>query len=164
MVVSTSGDAFASRFGAITGALRESDSEPYFIPPKFNVVREGDAHMEARFFWFMIEDRAAFQGGTHNYAEFMQFVNNPQASAGPSVRGPPGAGPAGVMPPNSGMPPNRPPGAMPPQSMPPQNLGQGMPPQQHQGIGMPPHMQQQQGMGMPPTTQQCWPNLCGILR
>lgn len=91
--VATSGDPFASRFGAIVRALREDVEGPAASNPRINVIREGDAHMEARFYWFLIEDRAHFQGGTYSYSEFMQFVQNPNASSGAppgGPRGPPG--------------------------------------------------------------------------
>jgi protein transport protein SEC24 len=86
--VNASGDDFSNRVGTIMMALREEDGDPYVISPKIDIVREGDHHMEARFFWNLIEDRASFQGGTYSYAEFMEFVNNPQAGAPP----PPGPG------------------------------------------------------------------------
>ena len=80
-------------------ALREDDADPFVISPKLNIIREGDARMEARFFWYLVEDRASFQGGTYSYAEFMEFVNNPGAAGGMG-RGPPHAPQQGM-----GMPP-----------------------------------------------------------
>jgi protein transport protein SEC24 len=117
--VLTSGDDFTNRFNAVAEALRERDGETFVITPKVNIVREGDAHMEARFFWNLIEDRASFQGGTHSYGEFMQFVNNP--SSGPTGAPPPPApgGQRGMPPPappgmGRGSAPPGPPGGMPP--------------------------------------------------
>jgi len=69
--VLTSGDPLASRFGAIVDALRDENDAA--ISPKILIVREGDQQMESRFFWFMVEDRASFQGGTFSYADFMQY-------------------------------------------------------------------------------------------
>ena len=68
----TSGDAFASRFGAIADAMRD-DGDEHPVAPKIHIVREGDQQMESRFFWFLVEDRASFQGGTFSYADFMNF-------------------------------------------------------------------------------------------
>ena len=100
VTANTTGDDFAQRFGSVLLALREEEGDPYVISPKLDVVREGDQHMEARFFWSLIEDRASFQGGTYNYSEFMEFIKNPQAGGGappapaPGMRqGPPGGGP-----------------------------------------------------------------------
>lgn len=175
--VLTSGDPFASRFGAITEALRQEESSPYTVSPKINIVREGDTFMEARFYWFLIEDRASFQGGTHSYPEFMQFVNDPNASSGarPPPPGPGGPGghmmgpgpPGGAMgrgppPPPGGMgrgpPPPGPPapphgGGMPPPQQPPHGMGMGAPPppqQQPQYGGPPPPQQPQYGAPPPP--------------
>jgi hypothetical protein len=94
-----SGDPFASRLGAIVEALREDVDGSLPVAPKINVVREGDTQMEFRFYWFLIEDRASFQGGTFSYEEFMHFVNNPTGPGAPAgtmgaPRGPPG-GPMG---------------------------------------------------------------------
>lgn len=135
--VLTSGDPLASRLGAIIDALRD-EGDQFVISPKIHVVREGDQHMESRFFWFLVEDRASFQGGTFSYADFMQFVNNPNQGGTPG--GAPRA-PGGAMPPGGRGPPG-PPGqpGMPPPGQP------GMPtaPGQH-GMGMAPP-----GRGMPP--------------
>jgi protein transport protein SEC24 len=38
------------------------------------LVREGDPASEARFFRYLVEDRASFQGGTYSYGEFMALV------------------------------------------------------------------------------------------
>ena len=100
--VNLTGDDFANRFGAIAMGLRELEGESHVISPKIEIVREGDPHVEARFFWSLIEDRASFQGGTYNYAEFMDFIKNPQSAGGPPPApvmtqghqgGPPGRGP-----------------------------------------------------------------------
>ena len=133
----TSGDSLANRFGAIVHALREDVADPFVIGSKINVIREGDAYMEPRFFWFMVEDRASFQGGTHSYEEFMEFVNNPNASSGPPGPGGPPGMPAG-RPPPPGMPGRAPP--------PPQPGGMGI---AHHGMGMV-HPQASMGMAPPP--------------
>lgn len=118
--VQLTGDPTASRVGAIVSALYESKYPNGEATPKIYVVREGDAAAEARFYWFLVEDRAPFQGGTHSYAEFMKFVNNPSASAGAAPM-PPGGAPSGG--------PARPPGAQrgpPGPSHPPGTPGQPM--------------------------------------
>jgi protein transport protein SEC24 len=162
--LNTSGDDFAIRLGSIMQALCEDDADPFVISPKLNIIREGDARMEARFFWYLVEDRASFQGGTYSYAEFMEFVKNP-GGAGGMGRGPPGSMPPphapqqGMAPPGPSGPPSNygppqappppmqqgPPGSMPSQqhAMPPPPPPMGMqhaPPQQHQGVqhAMPP--------------------------
>jgi protein transport protein SEC24 len=91
--VQTTGDTLATRFGSIVSALNEDESDAFVINRKINVIREGSP-AEVRFYWFLVEDRASFQGGTHSYAEFMSFVNNPSASAGAGggPRAPPGPG------------------------------------------------------------------------
>lgn len=91
--VLTSGDPFASRFGEIVQALREDVDYGNYISAKIHVVLEGDHKMEGRFFWFLVEDRASFQGGTYSYSDFMEFVQNPNnASSGrPGPAAPPGA-------------------------------------------------------------------------
>ncbi|KAI2507452.1 Sec23/Sec24 zinc finger [Fragilaria crotonensis] len=106
--VNLTGDDFANRFGSIALGLRELEGESHVISPKIEIVREGDPHVEARFFWNLIEDRASFQGGTYNYSEFMDFIKNPQLAGappapgmshgypgGPPGRGPPPPGPSG---------------------------------------------------------------------
>jgi len=144
--VQTSGDDFSSRFGAIVSALHEGKfgNESGDVTPKINIIREGDGHAEARFYWFLVEDRASFQGGTHSYSEFMKFVNNPSASAGTGgpmpPGGPPPPGPPGMA--GAPMPPNgRPqPGAPMPPGPPgrPMAPGPPMPPGPPQGMGMNP--------------------------
>ena len=95
LILQRSGNDLASRLDAVVKALRDDPAETYLIAAKVTIVREGDAALEARFFWHMVEDRASFNGGTYNYQEFMEFVQNPQRSSGP-----PGApaGPRGVPP------------------------------------------------------------------
>jgi len=142
------GDPFAARVGAIVEALREDEADQFVLPAKINVVKEGDHEREGRVFWFMVEDRASFQGGTHSYEEFMQFVNNPAAAAGP--RGMPGGMPPpgrpGMPPPRGGPPPNgMGPASMPPAHMPPAAI-RGMPPPGQQ----PPMAGPPGGMGGPP--------------
>lgn len=128
----TSGSDFASRVGAIVQALREDPADPYVVTSKVQIVREGDGHMEARFFWFLIEDRSSFQGGTFSYEDFMNFVNNP---GGPAPPGPQG-GPRGMPPaPRGGPGPAGPPGA--PHGMAPPAPGRGMPPPA-MGMAQPP--------------------------
>ena len=159
LTIQTDGDGFSSRVGSIMSALREDDADPYLIPSKTTIVREGDGHLEARFFWFLVEDRASFQGGTYSYEDFVAFLKNPAQGAG-MPPGPPGM-PGGM----GGMPSGGPPGmsrGMPPQ---PQAGGYGapQPPGQQGGYGMPPSQQagppppqqpgQQGGYGMPPSQQ-----------
>eukprot|EP00536_Pseudo-nitzschia_multiseries_P012386 jgi/Psemu1/320236/estExt_fgenesh1_pm.C_4710001 len=79
---SSSGGQFVERVGTIISALRDDDADPYTVGSKIFVVKEGDPHMESRFFWFMVEDRASFQGGTFSYEDFMNFVMNPNAGPG----------------------------------------------------------------------------------
>ena len=76
MEVLTSGDPLATRFGAIMDSLRD-DVDEYVVSPKVHIVREGDQQMESRFFWFLVEDRASFQGGTFSYGDFMNFGKSP---------------------------------------------------------------------------------------
>jgi len=135
MKLKKEGSDIAERLNTIVLALRESAG----TVPKVCVVLEGDVNAESRFMWHMVEDRAAFQGGTYSYLEFMTLVNQGGSTARtgtPPIRS--GSGPPGMHQPPNGM-------RMPPQGMgmPPQ--GMGMPPQ---GMGMPP-----QGMGMPPGGQ-----------
>jgi protein transport protein SEC24 len=178
LIVQTEGDEFSSRVGSIMAALRETDGDPYVIPPKTTIVREGDGHMEQRFFWFLVEDRASFQGGTYSYEDFVAFVNNPGSGPGAGPPGAPGMPPGASPMQGRGMPlppgPPGPPGQqgrpMPPASQhgygqappppgPPSGLGgyggppPPGPPQQH-GYGGPPPPQQQQGYGGPPPPQQ----------
>jgi protein transport protein SEC24 len=61
------GDDYASRVGAIVTGLREDEADDFFVGSKVQIVREGDGHMESRFFWFLVEDPASFQGGTYSY-------------------------------------------------------------------------------------------------
>jgi len=125
----TKGNDVASRLDTITHALRDDEGETHILEPKIIIVREGDAAMEARFFWHMVEDRASFSGGTYSYEEFMQFVNRPPSASGPTgapggMGGPPGGMRGGPPAPPGGM--RAPPGAPPP---PGQMMGQ----QSHQG-------------------------------
>ncbi|CAB9527167.1 transport protein SEC24 (Partial), partial [Seminavis robusta] len=124
--VLTSGDPLASRFGAIIDALRD-DGDQFVISPKIHICREGDQHMESRFFWFFVEDRASFQGGTFSYADFMQFVNNPNQPGGGGAP----AAPRGPMPPAPG-------GPGPQRGMQPPMPGQPGPPAPGMQRGMPP--------------------------
>lgn len=166
------GDDVAIRLSAIVHALREDEdaeaADSYLMSPKVNIIREGDAHMEARFFWHMIEDRASFQGGTYNYEEFMQFVNNPGSAPGApgpgGGRGPPGMGgmpppgPRGMPPPPgppggmSGPPPPGPPGGMPgpPPPGPPGGMAGPPPPGPPGGMAGPPPPGPPGGMAGPP--------------
>ena len=127
--VQLSGDDFASRVGSIVSALHETKYTGQ-ASPKIHVIREGDGAAEARFYWFMVEDRASFQGGTHSYAEFMKFVNNPNASAG---AGPPG--PGGAPRAKGGMPPPGPPGGMAPPGPPAPPGAPGQPMRPPTGMG-----------------------------
>jgi len=140
-----SGGQFAERVGSIIAALREDEADPYTVSSKIFVVKEGDPHMEARFFWFMVEDRASFQGGTFSYEDFMNFVMNPNAGPGaPGGPAPPGGPQMGGGRPNMA-PPGRPQygqappapgrgGPLPPQPMP----GRGPPAPPQPGYGQPP--------------------------
>ena len=174
VMAQTTGDDFATRFGSIVSALREDLADQYVISPKMTIIREGDAHMEARFYWNLIEDRASFQGGTYNYEEFMAFVNQGGAPGGQAPpggmqrgapRGPPGPaparGPAGPQggygapappgPPQAarGAPPPPPPGAMGGRAPPPPG-----PPGGGMGGPPPPPGPPGGGMGAPPPPQQ----------
>jgi protein transport protein SEC24 len=145
----TSGDDLAGRVGAIVQSLREHPGDPFVVSSKVQIVKEGDQHMEARFFWFLIEDRASFQGGTFSYEDFMSFVNNP---GGPTPPGgaPPGPGgmgaPRGMAPARGGPPaPNQQQGYGAPQppgggygGPPPPGGGHGGPPPPGGGYGGPP--------------------------
>eukprot|EP00970_Alexandrium_tamarense_P007425 scaffold1361_cov269-Alexandrium_tamarense.AAC.5 len=155
----TSGNDFASRLHSVVSALREDDS-PHALVAKVTIVREGDHGLESRFFWYLVEDSASFNGGTFSYADFMEFVNRPPgAQGGPGAqRGPPGGmAPPGQMqqrgapPPPGGM-PMPPPGQMHQQQRAP---GPPMPPHQpgpHTNRGPPPPQQMQQPP-MPPMNQ-----------
>jgi len=146
-----SGDEFSKRVGSIISALRDDEA----VSSKITVVKEGDPHMEARFFWFMVEDRASFQGGTFSYEDFMNFVQNP--NAGPGAPAPPGR-PSGQMQGRGPMAPQRrgpggppqPPGRQQMQGPPPP-AAYGQPPAPiMSGRGPPaPPQQQQYGQGPP---------------
>ena len=141
VMLQTRGNDFASRVNAIVCALREDDS-PETLVAKVTVVREGDHGLESRFFWYLVEDRASFNGGTFSYEDFMDFVN----SGGSQQGMPPGAGRAPPGPPGQQIHPqmqNQMPhqqmqsrGPAPPQ-MPNQPPG---PPMQSRGPPMPPSM------------------------
>ena len=141
-----SGSDHASRLHTIVSALRDEKN----TIAKVNIVREGDDAKEQRFFWYLVEDRASFQGGTYNYSEFVQMVK----------QGAPGSGPPGMgATPASGQQPGRygQPPAPPSQmngSMPGQ-MPRGPPPpsQQHVAPPLPPSAPPGSGMrrgGMPP--------------
>jgi len=115
----THGNDLATRLSTILQALHEDHELPSLppTPPKILIVREGDAQMESRFFWNLVEDRAQFNGGTYTYPEFMQFVNHAQPG-GILPPGPGGMQPGQGMPPGIGMAtgyaPPPPPGVQPP--------------------------------------------------
>jgi protein transport protein SEC24 len=138
ILLQTSGDNLANRVGAIVQGLREFPGDPYVVSPKVHVVREGDQLMESRFFWFLVEDGASFQGGTFSYDDFMSFVNNPGGPVPPggAAPGPTGMGAPRGMP--AGAPRPGPPGPG-PQSYraPPPQPGQGGP--QQPNYPQPPH-------------------------
>jgi protein transport protein SEC24 len=139
----TSGDDYSSRIGAIVEALREDDADPYVVSSQIQIIREGDGHTEARFFWFLVEDRASFQGGTYNYEEFMHFVQNAGGPGGAAPPGPGGPGPRGAPPgPQRG-------GPMPPG---PSQQNYGAPPPQ-MGQSGPPAPAYNQGPPAPPSNQ-----------
>eukprot|EP00577_Skeletonema_sp_RCC1716_P004482 CAMPEP_0113395308 /NCGR_PEP_ID=MMETSP0013_2-20120614/13112_1 /TAXON_ID=2843 ORGANISM="Skeletonema costatum, Strain 1716" /NCGR_SAMPLE_ID=MMETSP0013_2 /ASSEMBLY_ACC=CAM_ASM_000158 /LENGTH=1255 /DNA_ID=CAMNT_0000279485 /DNA_START=40 /DNA_END=3803 /DNA_ORIENTATION=- /assembly_acc=CAM_ASM_000158 len=150
VTLQTSGNDFASRVNAIVCALREDDS-PETLVAKVTVVREGDQGLESRFFWYLVEDRASFNGGTYSYEDFMNFVN----SSGSQQGMPPGAGRApgrAPGPPGQQMPPqmqNQMRGPAPPQ-MPNQPPG---PPMQSRGGPPPPQMPPSMGHQQPPQMQ-----------
>lgn len=127
-----SGEQFSTRVGNIISALRDDAMDPYTVSSKITVVKEGDQHLEPRFFWFMVEDSAPFQGGTFSYEDFMNFVQNPNVGPGAPPGGP--GGPLGHMQGRG--------------SMGPGGYGQGGPP--------PPQQQQQYGQGRsaPPAPSQ----------
>ena len=104
VVLQTSGDHLASRVGAIIQGLREFPGDPYIVSSKVHIVKEGDQFMESRFFWFLVEDAASFQGGTFSYGDFMTYVNN---AGGPVPPGGAPPGPAGMSAPRV-MPPGAP--------------------------------------------------------
>lgn len=140
----TEGDEFSGRVGSIVTAMRDDEADPYMVTSKINIVREGDHHMEARFFWYMVEDPASFQGGTYSYEDFMNFAQNPAAGPG----GPPGA--PGGMPQSRGMPGQMqrgPPG-------PPTPGSYGQTPPGAQGLPQPPHSAPPGGYGQPPAPPQ----------
>jgi len=117
----TGDNDLASRMNNIIMALREETNGVPNVETKTIIVREGDAGVESRFFWNLIEDRAQFNGGTYNYEEFMQFINSSQSAP----QGPNGMGP-GRMPPGAPSQPYRGGGAPPPPA--PLAGGYGQPP------------------------------------
>jgi len=137
----TQGNDIATRLSTIIQALHEDHELPGAPPvsPKILIVREGDAGMESRFFWNLVEDRAQFNGGTYTYPEFMQFVNN--AQAGGMAPGPGGMPPGGMYQgAQGGMPPGgMPPGGIPPGGMRPPNMqNRGGPPPPASSYAPPP--------------------------
>jgi len=154
--LNTQGNDLATTVSTIISALHE-DYDLQAVPPltpKITIVREGEPHMEPRFFWNLVEDRAQFNGGTYTYPEFMQFVNHASPGGMPPGGGGMPPGPGG-MPPGTpggmqqGYAPPPPPGAQPPgymppgaQSMPPNQVGYAHPPSNMPGGppqgGMPP--------------------------
>jgi hypothetical protein len=171
LIIQTENDDFSARVGAIMSALRDDLADPYQVPAKTTIVREGDGHMEARFFWFLVEDRASFQGGTYSYEDFVSFVKNPAQGPG-APTGPPNMSqgpPAGTMQ-GRGMPPGPPGpqagvpgppsqqpvyGQAPPSAQPSQGYGQApVPPQSPQQYGHPPMPPQAYSQPpMPPPAQ-----------
>ena len=134
----TSGNDVASRLNSIVSALRD-DGCPERLVPRVVVVREGDAGLESRFFWHLVEDPASFHGGTFSYADFVQFCESGGA------QGPPGGPPPGHPGQQMGGPPG------PPSNMggPPQHMGGPPGPPQQMG-GPPPPGPPQHNMGGPP--------------
>ncbi|GMH74564.1 hypothetical protein TrST_g8776 [Triparma strigata] len=121
------GSDLSSRVSNIIKGLRELKG----TAAKLTIVREGDSHIEQRFFWHLVEDRASFPG-TFNYAEYMSMINSGQM-AQPPAGGVGGGMGGGMGQPGMGGPP------------PPMSMGGGAPPQ---SMGAPPTM----GMGAPPTS------------
>ena len=66
----TSGNDLATRLHDICQAL--SEDAPRWM--QLWVVSEGDAPMESRFSWFLVEDRASFPSCAYSYAEYAQHV------------------------------------------------------------------------------------------
>jgi protein transport protein SEC24 len=62
---------FSTRVAAVIAALR-SDRTRYM---QLHYIKEGDGYAEAFFSRYLIEDRAAFQGGAVSYAEYHAYVN-----------------------------------------------------------------------------------------
>ena len=148
------GNDLASRVNAIIVGLRDLRGSR----SNLTIVREGDAHMEQRFFWHLVEDRASFHG-TYSYADYMALINSGGGISGPNVN-------VTHQPPNPQQqhPQQHPQQQHPHQSQPPPPHHQGMPPvsSSHQQPPMhnqpPPQQQQQQranhaayGVGAPPT-------------
>mmetsp|Transcript_1650 Transcript_1650/g.2355 ORF Transcript_1650/g.2355 Transcript_1650/m.2355 type:complete len:1216 (-) Transcript_1650:445-4092(-) len=110
----SSGNDLASRLDSIIQALREEDGNVPELKAKIIIVKEGDAVLESRFYWNLIEDRAQFSGGTYNYTDFMQFINHAGDKQAPpgAPGGAPGRGPSHPMAPpgRPGMAPPGPPG------------------------------------------------------
>jgi len=137
------GNELAQKLASIVQALREDDADPYVIPAKVVVVREGDTGLEARFFWHLIEDRASFNGGTYSYEEFSQFIDRGGGGPGPGGPGGPGPGMGGA--PRGVVPSRGPPG--PAGAPPPPGPGPGPAPPAPAQMGAP---RPPSGMGPPP--------------
>lgn len=120
-----SGSDHASRLNTIVTALRDEKN----TIAKVSIIREGDDAKEQRFFWYLVEDGASFQGGTYNYAEFMQSVKKQGGAPG---GGPPGSSPAAYTSGRKGYPPPGQPGSTGPP--PPPSHMNGMAPG-HMGSG-----------------------------
>lgn len=71
----TDSSDFTARLRAIIDAIRSERGRFQ----QLHIVREGDGPMQAFFARYMVEDRANFQGGTYNYAEYMNYVTRQSA-------------------------------------------------------------------------------------
>ena len=146
-------DDYSQRVGAIVTSLRDDVSDPFFVSSKIQIVKEGDQQMEARFFWFLVEDSASFQGGTYSYEDFMSFVMT-QGTTGPPGAGPPGAGAPTRGPPGAMGGPAAPMGRGPPGSPAPMGRGPPGPPGPPAPMGVSPMGRGPPGApssaGMPP--------------
>jgi protein transport protein SEC24 len=61
---------FSSRVAAVLQALR-ADQKRYM---HMHYIREGDGYAEAYFSRYLVEDRAAYQGGAVSYSEYHSFI------------------------------------------------------------------------------------------
>lgn len=64
------GSPLADKVGRLLSAL-EAERGKYL---RVLVVREGVPEQEARFFRYLVEDRASFQGGSYSYGEYMTLI------------------------------------------------------------------------------------------
>lgn len=79
VVVLQGGSDLSARVSNMISALREERSMRAL---GVSVVVEGDPQA-APFYWHMVEDRAPFHGGSHNYAEYVNLIG--RQSYGPGM-------------------------------------------------------------------------------